>query len=142
LKALFGARRVLALEHLLHADHAGKELADQLARLGYDSNVLADDTTTTGRRLYAENRREVTTDALRALLVHEALAFGLASSETAFLAERTEAGKPVEGTVHVANALPAGWSDDFELAYGLSRAALLALAALGIPVPGCRPVWY
>ncbi|MGH2369337.1 MAG: hypothetical protein ACRDI2_14180, partial [Chloroflexota bacterium] len=47
------------------------------------------------------------------LLAREALEYGLVSSETAFVAVRKEAGKPVEGTVAVANALPAGWSESF-----------------------------
>ena len=45
--------------------------------------------------------------------MREALGYGLASSETAFVAVRTEAGRVVEGRVAVANALPAGWSEDF-----------------------------
>lgn len=42
-----------------------------------------------------------------------ALDFGPACSETGFVAVRTEAGRPVEGTVFVANALPSGWSEHF-----------------------------
>jgi hypothetical protein len=37
----------------------------------------------------------------------------LACSETTFVAVRSEAGRVVEGRVAVANALPAGWAEDF-----------------------------
>jgi Ca-activated chloride channel family protein len=73
------------------------------------------------------------------LLVSEALEYGLASAETAFVAVRTEAGKPVEGTVPVANALPLGWSGHFLAPmgqYSLGTGALFAAAApsaRGIP---------
>src|SRR5262249_42605528 len=64
-------------------------------------------------KVYAENVRADAEDLLRRLLVREALEYGLACSETAFVAVRSERGKPVEGTVAVANALPAGWSQGF-----------------------------
>ena len=47
------------------------------------------------------------------MLIKEALDYGIACSETAFVAVRREAGKPVEASVAVANALPAEWSDEF-----------------------------
>ena len=75
-------------------------------------------------------------EALRNLLVREALGYGLASAETAFLAVRTEAGRVVEGRVAVANALPAGWSEDF-----LTRSALITSA--GAPAKwGLSPIMY
>lgn len=109
LKALFGARRVLELEFLMYAGYSREQLQERLARLGYDPQIVAGK----GRSLYAENDRAQTEAAMRELLVREALDFGLASSETGFVAVRTEAGRPVEGTVFVANALPSGWSEDF-----------------------------
>src|SRR5262245_35232655 len=36
IKSLFGARRVLGLEYLIHAGYSGDELRDQITRLGYD----------------------------------------------------------------------------------------------------------
>jgi Ca-activated chloride channel family protein len=109
LKALFGARRVFGLEYLIHANYSGDELNDQLNRLGYDvQRDLSGD-----RKVYAENQRAEAETALKKLLVRESLSYGLACSETAFVAVRTEAGRPVEGTVAVANALPAGWSEQF-----------------------------
>ncbi len=110
LKALFGARRVLALEYLMHAGYDASDLRDRLERLGYRAaDVLGD----LPPRVYAENQRADQVKALRGLLVREALDYGLASAETAFVATRTEAGRPVEATVAVGNALPAGWSERF-----------------------------
>ncbi len=114
IKSLFGARRVLGLEYLINSGYAGDELSDQLARLGYDPSQAL----TPKSKVYAENMRTEARDALRNLLVREALDYGLACSETAFVAVRKEAGRLIEGRVAVANALPTGWSDDFTSAGG------------------------
>jgi Ca-activated chloride channel family protein len=106
LKALFGARRVRALEGLMHAGYRDEEVQDQLRRLGIDPAGAAG-------KVYAENARAGVRSALQKLLVREALDYGLASAATTFVAVRTEAGSPVEETVVVANALPAGWSEGF-----------------------------
>ena len=113
LKALFGARRIFGLEFLVHSGYSGRELRDQLERLGYDPAEVWPDQSAKPSKVYAENVRADAEDALRGLLVREALRYGLASSETGFVAVRTEAGERVEDTVVVANALPAGWSDEF-----------------------------
>jgi len=115
LKALFGARRIIGLEFLINSGYVGEDLRDQLLRLGYDPDEILTDESRKPPRVYAETVRADAQEALRGLLVREALDYGLASSETAFVATRTEAGKPIDGTVAVANALPAGWSDDFLL---------------------------
>lgn len=126
IKALFGARRVLGLEYLMQADYAEQELRAQLARLGYDP---AEWLATPGEpKVYAENVRADARHALRALLVREALDYGLASSETAFVATRTEAGQVVAESVAVANALPAGWSDNF-LSHNTGASRVLACLA-------------
>jgi Ca-activated chloride channel family protein len=125
LKALFGARRVLALEHLVHAAYDPPTLRAELARLGYDSAVVLGEA---ARAVYAENARLDAEASLKKLLVAEALECGVASSETAFVATRREAGKPVESTVVVANALPAGWSEEF-----------LAPVSMGMPAPPPAP---
>ncbi|MGQ9555242.1 MAG: VIT domain-containing protein [Anaerolineae bacterium] len=110
LKALFGVRRVTALEYLVSRGYDVEALGQQLQRLGYDAEkVLAG----LEDKVYAENRAAAAGKALHELLVREALYYGIASAETAFVAVRKEAGKPVEGTVPVANALPQGWSADF-----------------------------
>ena len=126
IKALFGARRVLGLEYLIHSGYTGDALRDQLARLGYDpGQVLAPKS-----KVYAENAREDASKALRYLLVREALDYGLACSETAFVAVRKEAGRVIEGSVAIANALPAGWSDDF---IGAASGIPIALACSAPP---------
>jgi len=127
LKALFGARRVLGLEFLMHSGYEDKDLRAELKRLGYDpATALAADT---GKKVYAENTRRDAEAALRGLLAKEALDYGLASAETAFVAVREEAGKPVEGTVFVANALPSGWSPTFHTGGGV------AYMAAAVPQP-------
>ncbi|MBI3967068.1 MAG: VWA domain-containing protein, partial [Chloroflexi bacterium] len=139
LKALFGARRVLGLEYLLSGHFSSEDLSDQLAQLGYDpQRALAGDS---GRsaKLYAENARKDAREALRDLLVAEALDYGLASAETAFVAVRREAGKPVEATVAVANALPSGWSDQFLTAGGPPMMATMAMAPIA-PMPASPPM--
>jgi Ca-activated chloride channel family protein len=123
LKALFGARRVRGLEWLIHSGLAGDALRERLQSLGYDPAAVLDGQPQAAPKVYAENVRADASAALRGLLVREALDYGLASSETAFVATRTEEGKPVEQTVLVANALPSGWSEGFAGAprgFGLS----------------------
>jgi Ca-activated chloride channel family protein len=126
LKALFGARRILGLEFLITSGYAAGELEDQLTRLGYDPGEVLADQPKKKKKVYAENVREDASQALRKLLIREALEYGLASSETAFVAVRTEKGQPVQGTVAVANALPAGWSPNF--LGGMAGGTLLACA--------------
>lgn len=126
-KACFGVRRVNALEHLAAARYTSAELAEQLERLGYDAQVAL---AGTGRQVvYAENTGQEAAEALRQLLMREALAYGVLSSETAFVATREEAGRPVEGSVPVANALPAGWSEAFVTA-GLAAPASPAMRSM------------
>ena len=139
LTALFGARRVLELEHLIHADYAEAELGAELRRLGYDPDRVLEGRPEAAPKVYAENARADAMAALRELLVREALGCGLASTETAFVAVRTEAGRVVEGRVAVANALPAGWSDEFLMSpgyVGYAGAGLRMLwASLAPPTP-------
>src|SRR5215510_3499257 len=68
IKALFGARRVLGREYLIHSGYTGDAMRDHLARLGYDpGQVLAPK-----QRVYAENARLEASEALRILLLCEA----------------------------------------------------------------------
>jgi Ca-activated chloride channel family protein len=137
LKALFGARRVLALEHLMHAGYSHDDLARHLADLGYNPDEVLSGASAAGARVYAENTQRDQAQALRALLVREALEFGLASAETAFVATRKEPGKPVEQTMVVANALPAGWSEGFVA--GPMVAAPVAMRMAAAPVSASIP---
>src|SRR5262245_51903685 len=125
LKALFGSRRLNGLEFLIHSGYAGVEVQEQLSRLGFDTQRDL----SVGRKVYAENQRNELDSALKKLLVREALEYGLASSETAFVAVRTEAGRPVQGTVAVANAVPSGWSDQFLGGGGYVGGTKLCMAA-------------
>jgi len=133
LKALFGARRVLGLEYLMQSGYDLEQIREQLVRLQYVSETILGQEGGAAK-VYAENVREDALKALRSLLVREALEYGLASSETAFVAVRKEAGKPVEGTVPVANALPAGWSEGFLLAAGPAQ-YMLRSRSVGTGLP-------
>jgi Ca-activated chloride channel family protein len=113
IRALAGAGRVTGLEFLLTAGRSGESLFTALRNLGYDPDSLPLSGDAPKPKVYAENTRAEARKLLRGLLVAESLKYGVACSETAFVATRTEAGKKIKGTVPVANALPAGWSDAF-----------------------------
>ena len=113
LKALFGARRLTALEYLIHARYQPATLRTRLKEMGYDADVEL-----TKESVYAENALKDAQEALRPLLVRESLEYGIACAETAFIAVRQEAGEPIEGATIVANALPAGWDPGFRSARG------------------------
>ncbi len=114
-KALFGARRINGLEHLVQSGYRHDELSAQLRSVGYDPQALGlpleDGVYKDG--IYVETQREVQEAALHDLLVAESLAYQLPSSAASFVAVRTEAGQRIDGTVAVANGLPAGWSETF-----------------------------
>ena len=140
LKALFGARRVNGLEHLINGNYGWTQLTDQLTRLGYDAANVLGGHNVQSATLYVENQRKAIAAALHDLLVQEALTYGLASAETAFVATRTEAGEPVAATVAVANALPTGWSASFALYAPASLPqgsvpTAMPMAALASPAP-------
>lgn len=130
LKALFGARRVLALEHLHGAGYDRAALRAELHRLGYDPAQALTGATGPGQKVYQENARDETQRALRALLVAEALRYGLISAETAFVAVRREAGERVAATVIVPNALPVGWSPAFIGGLAGGGRTFMAMAAM------------
>jgi Ca-activated chloride channel family protein len=134
LKALFGARRVLGLEYLIDSGYSMEELKEQLEHLQYDSGEVLG-TEGVPSKVYAENVREDARRALRSLLVREALEYGLVCAETAFVAVRTEAGQPIEGTVPVASALPVGWSDSFLTSTVFARGGLGAGAGFRAAAP-------
>jgi Ca-activated chloride channel family protein len=134
LTALFGARRVLALEHLIYAGYAEAELGAELRRLGHDPDRVLEGRPEAASKVYAENTQAAAQAALRELLVREALSCGLACSETAFVAVRSEAGRVVEGRVAVANALPAGWSEGF-----LTRSGYVGYAGTGLVLHCASP---
>ena len=65
LRALFGARRVLALEHLIHAGYAEAELGAELRRLGHDPDRVLEGRPEAAPKVYAENARAGALAALR-----------------------------------------------------------------------------
>ncbi len=112
-RALYGAGRLLDLEFLLHSGRDRPGLEEELRLLGYDPQEALATAARGPAPIYAENVRSDAEAALRALLVRESLFYGLPCAETAFVGVREERGRPVAGTVLVANALPAGWSEEF-----------------------------
>jgi Ca-activated chloride channel family protein len=103
--ALVGARRLQQLEALKGARYASAELRKRVEELG----VVPAEGGTGGGTLYPEN--QPVDEILAKLICHESLRSGIASTETAFVAVRTESGKSVERTIIVASATPEGWED-------------------------------
>jgi Ca-activated chloride channel homolog len=103
--ALVGARRLQQLEALKGARYTPEELKKRVEELGITSEEAGQKDGT----LYPENRPA--DETLAGLICRESLRSGIASTETAFVAVRTEAGKSVERTIIVANATPEGWED-------------------------------
>jgi Ca-activated chloride channel family protein len=112
LKPLYGARKLLGLEFLIHARYSGKDLRRELVALGYDPEVALKSNEKPS--LYPENNDVNEVEALRNFIVKESLNYGLPSSETALIAVYHKAGKRVEATALVPNALPSGWDESFE----------------------------
>lgn len=110
IKSLFGARRVNGLEYLMTAGYSQATLRAELERLGYNPGAEESEA---AEAVYAENAMHDAEKIVNRLLVRASLEYGVPSSATAFVAVRTEKGERVAGTVAVANALPAGWSEAF-----------------------------
>jgi Ca-activated chloride channel family protein len=142
LKALFGARRVLTLEMLLTAHHDREEVDTILKRLGYDPTAVWKDGKEQPSTVYSENELATTQERLNRLLCRQALEFGLASSATAFVAQRTEAGHTVEAIIAVPNALPTGWSDSFAGGSGQSFARFRRLSSAPMSPSAATPVSF
>jgi Ca-activated chloride channel family protein len=103
--ALVGARRLQQLEALKGARYTPEELRERVERLGMTPAEAGTET----KALYPENQSA--DETLANLICAESLRSGIASTETAFVAVRTEAGKSVERTIIVANATPEGWEE-------------------------------
>lgn len=133
LLSLFGARKIIGLEFLIHSRRSGEELKEELKVLSYDPGEVLK-----GRKskLYPENNQVNETESIRNLIVSESVKYGIASSETAFVAISTVAGKKVEYTAIVANALADGWSEDFLSKVNYSSAAPPA----SMPSPSLKPM--
>ena len=103
--ALVGARRLQQLEELKGAQHTSAELRKRVEELG----MIPAEGGTEGGTLYPENQSS--DETLAKLICQESLRSGIASTQTAFVAVRTESGKSGERTIIVANATPEGWED-------------------------------
>jgi len=125
-RTLFGARQIARLERLEAQSHDKDALDALLDELGYANDPLRAPRT---RPMYAENAR-AEGSIVHQLLVRESLRFGLVCSATAFVGERVEAGRRVEASVQVPNALPAGWSEAFVAG---ARAAMPAMLQIQSP---------
>jgi Ca-activated chloride channel family protein len=113
IKALFGAWKVLGLEALQSQGSYGLDVREGLAGLGYDADAVLSARTGERKPLYAENQEAIIPQRLHELLVRESLEYGVLCSATGFVAVRKEAGKQIEATAVVPNALPAGWDEGF-----------------------------
>ena len=102
---LAGARRLQQLEALRGSQLDATELRKRLEELGPLPPVEGGSVAT----IYPENQNME--DMLSQVICRESLRTGLLSSETAFVAIRSVAGKSVERTVVVANATPEGWEE-------------------------------
>jgi len=109
-KTLFGAGRIQVLEHLLHANYPEGDLIYRLSRMHYDPPRIFEIDV-----VFSENRRLKVRRYIRKILLEESLRFGIPSTGTAFVGVSHKAGEKVSASVLVPNALPAGWSDGFQV---------------------------
>ncbi len=101
--ALVDARILHQLEAMCGAGYGDVQITAKLAELG-----VAPAEEDRNKALYPENRKP--DDMLTRIICRESLRSGLASSATAFVAIRSQAGKSVERSVVVPNAIPQGWN--------------------------------
>lgn len=119
IRSLYGAHVVSLLDLLMYSPFSDEETSRELRILGYENDPHAP----AGVPLYHENAVKEGCDRIRDLLVRASLDYGIASSETAFIAVRHNANRVVEESVIVANALPLGWSGDFLSGYNIKSHA-------------------
>jgi RNA polymerase sigma factor (sigma-70 family) len=100
-----GARRLQQLEALKGARYTREELTKRFEELG----ITPAETGEEAGALYPEN--QPADETVAKVICRESLRSGIASTETAFVAVRSEAGKSVERTIVVANATPEGWEN-------------------------------
>lgn len=108
-RTLFGAEIVASLDYLMNSAQSFVEIDEELRVLGHDILPRIPGDTP----IYHENQVKDAREKIKDLLVKTSLSYGIASSETAFIAVRQDADRVVEESVIVANALPSGWSDGF-----------------------------
>jgi Ca-activated chloride channel family protein len=106
-KALCGALRVSRLERLLETEPSEREIEEVLGSMGLESEDR-------DAPLYPENRELQVSERIREALAKESMAAGIVSTETAFVAVRSEAGQKVSETLVVPSMRPRGWSGEFD----------------------------
>lgn len=106
---LYGANVVASLDFLMNSAVSSGEITEELKILGYELPRGSQ----ARKPVYHENVVKESREAIKDLLIQESLAYGIPSSETAFISVRRDADRVVEESVIVANALPVGWSDNF-----------------------------
>jgi hypothetical protein len=110
IRSLIGAWIIQELEFLMHSNPADDTIQKILSELGIKELYEGE---TIQSCVYAENTSKFLQKMLAGIIEKISLDYGIASSETAFFASRTEQGKPTGIHVIVPSALPEGWSDDF-----------------------------
>ena len=108
-RSLYGANIVSLLDLLKTSSYSPEETGGELAVLGYENHPAIQGEAP----VYHENLGKTVRDRIRDFLIKASLDYGIASSETAFIAVRKDADRVVEESVIVGNALPAGWSEYF-----------------------------
>jgi Ca-activated chloride channel family protein len=121
-RSLYGAGLVNELERLMLSSLPVKELMEKLEALGIEVESGED-----RRLVYHENEQARRGELIEKALVDTSLAYGVASSATSFIAVRRGAGKRIEGTTVVGNALPHSWSEGF--LFGAAPMAMRMMAA-------------
>ncbi len=106
-KGLCGALRISRLERLLETRLPVREIEEALSSMGLESEEQ-------DKPLYPENSELLLSERVREALAKESLATGIVSTETAFVAVRSEAGQKVAETLEVPNMRPRGWDGAFD----------------------------
>ncbi len=106
-KGLCGALRVSRLERLLKTEPSEREIEEILGSMGLESEEHE-------KPLYPENRELQVSERIREALAQESISAGIVSTETAFVAVRSEAGQRVSETLVVPSMRPRGWVGDFD----------------------------
>jgi Ca-activated chloride channel family protein len=106
--ALYGARLVRRLEVLMASGLDRKEMGSRVRALGEKMPSTRFD-----NKVYAENQMAEGRALLGGLVAEISLRYGIASSETAFVAVSQKKGERATRTVVVPNALAPGWDESF-----------------------------
>ena len=128
-RTFFGAEIVASLDFLMNSAQSFIEMDEELKVLGQGilQGILG------GTPIYHENQVKDAREKIKDLLVKASLSYGIASSETAFIAVRQDADRVVEESVIIANALPSGWSEGFSTTGSMKNLIMQPCGVLGRP---------